>query len=264
MVKIATMAQAGTRKATRMKQLTGIRLAPTTLETERRPMAMISTNKLCRTFRVGDSQVHALDHVDLEIGQGDYVAVMGPSGSGKSTLMNILGCLDSPNEGAYRLLGHEVAEMNDEQLSRMRNQHIGFVFQSFHLLPRMTALENVLLPLRYSDLDLDESRERGVALLSRLGLSDRMNHKPNQLSGGQRQRVAIARSMIIEPPLLLADEPTGNLDSMTSQEIMGLFDELNSRGQTILMVTHEEEIAAHARRLIRMRDGKIEDDSTKH
>jgi putative ABC transport system ATP-binding protein len=227
-------------------------------------MSMISTNQLCRTFKVGDSEVHALDHVDLEIGQGDYVAVMGPSGSGKSTLMNILGCLDSPDEGTYRLLDQEVAEMNDEQLSRMRNQHIGFVFQSFHLLPRMTALENVLLPLRYSDLDLDESRERGIALLSRLGLSDRMDHKPNQLSGGQRQRVAIARSMIIEPPLLLADEPTGNLDSSTSQEIMGLFDELNGRGQTILMVTHEEEIAAHSRRLIRMRDGKIEDDSTKH
>ena len=225
---------------------------------------MISTNQLCRTFKVGDSEVHALDHVDLEIGQGDYVAVMGPSGSGKSTLMNILGCLDSPDEGTYRLLDQEVAEMNDEQLSRMRNQHIGFVFQSFHLLPRMTALENVLLPLRYSDLDLDESRERGIALLSRLGLSDRMDHKPNQLSGGQRQRVAIARSMIIEPPLLLADEPTGNLDSSTSQEIMGLFDELNGRGQTILMVTHEEEIAAHSRRLIRMRDGKIEDDTTKH
>jgi putative ABC transport system ATP-binding protein len=227
-------------------------------------MSMISTEKLCRNFHVGDSWVHALDRVDLEINEGDYVAVMGPSGSGKSTLMNILGCLDSPNAGTYRLLDREVAQMNDEQLSQMRNQHIGFVFQSFHLLPRMTALENVLLPLRYSDLDLVESRERGIALLARLGLADRMNHKPNQLSGGQRQRVAIARSMIIEPPLLLADEPTGNLDSSTSQEIMGLFDELNSRGQTILMVTHEKEIAAHSRRLIRMRDGKIEDDTTKH
>lgn len=225
---------------------------------------MISTHKLCRRFHVGDSWVHALDHVDLDITKGDFVAVMGPSGSGKSTLMNILGCLDTPNEGNYRFLDQEVADMDDEQLSRIRNERIGFVFQSFHLLPRLTALENVLLPLRFSDSDPSKSQQHGLDLLSRLGLSDRTDHKPNQLSGGQRQRVAIARSLINEPPLLLADEPTGNLDSRTSEEIMELFEELNSRGQTILMVTHEEEIAAHAKRLIRMRDGKIEDDSSTH
>lgn len=225
---------------------------------------MISTTELCRCFRVGDSLVHALDHVNLQIEEGDFVAVMGPSGSGKSTLMNILGCLDTPDDGRYRLLEQEVADLDDEELSRIRNRRIGFVFQSFHLLPRLTALENVLLPLRYSDMDIHEAHERGVDLLGRLGLADRMDHKPNQLSGGQRQRVAIARSIINEPPLLLADEPTGNLDSKTSEEIMELFGELNRRGQTILMVTHEEEIAAHARRLIRMRDGKIEHDALTH
>ena len=225
---------------------------------------MITTRKLCRRFHVGDTWVHALDHVDLQIDEGDFVAVMGPSGSGKSTLMNILGCLDTPDEGNYRFLEQEVDEMDDDQLSRVRNQRIGFVFQSFHLLPRLTALENVLLPLRFSDVDLLASRQRGLDLLDRLGLSDRTDHRPNQLSGGQRQRVAIARSMINEPQLLLADEPTGNLDSRTSEEIMELFEEINGRGQTILMVTHEEEIAAHAKRLIRMRDGKIEDDSKTH
>jgi putative ABC transport system ATP-binding protein len=225
---------------------------------------MITTHNLCRRFHVGDSWVHALDHVDLHIDEGDFVAVMGPSGSGKSTLMNILGCLDTPDEGNYRFLEQEVADMDDDQLSRVRNQRIGFVFQSFHLLPRLTALENVLLPLRFSDSDPSATRQRGLDLLDRLGLSDRTDHRPNQLSGGQRQRVAIARSMINEPPLLLADEPTGNLDSRTSEEIMELFEEINGRGQTILMVTHEEEIAAHAKRLIRMRDGKIEDDSSTH
>ena len=206
--------------------------------------------------------MHALDHVDLRIEEGDFVAVMGPSGSGKSTLMNILGCLDTPDDGRYRLLEESVDRLDDTELSRIRNEKIGFVFQSFHLLPRMTALENVLLPLRYSDQDANEHRDRGIDLLTRLGLADRLDHRPNQLSGGQRQRVAIARSLINAPPLLLADEPTGNLDSRTSGEIMALFQELNRQGQTILMVTHEEEIAAHARRLIRMRDGKIEHDST--
>ena len=225
---------------------------------------MITTSNLCRRFQVGDSVVRALDHVDLQIDEGDFVAVMGPSGSGKSTLMNILGCLDTPDGGRYRLLNQEVAELDDTELSRIRNRHIGFVFQSFHLLPRMTALENVLLPLRYADQDLQDFRARGTDLLERLGLSDRMDHKPGQLSGGQRQRVAIARSVINDPPLLLADEPTGNLDSKTSEEIMELFGELNRRGQTILMVTHEEEIATHARRLIHMRDGKIEHDSSVH
>ena len=224
---------------------------------------MIATHQLCRRFHVGDSWVHALDNVDLHINEGDFVAVMGPSGSGKSTLMNILGCLDTPNDGHYRLLDHEVAKLDDDELSRIRNQHIGFVFQSFHLLPRLNALENVMLPLRYSNVDLAKAQERAAKLLDRLGLSDRAHHKPNQLSGGQRQRVAIARSMINQPPLLLADEPTGNLDSKTSDEIMGLFTELNEGGQTILMVTHEDEIAAHARRLIHMRDGKIEHDSSR-
>jgi putative ABC transport system ATP-binding protein len=225
---------------------------------------VISTRDLCRNFRVGDSWVHALDHVNLQIDKGDFVAVMGPSGSGKSTLMNILGCLDTPDDGRYRFLEQEVADLDDAELSRIRNRRIGFVFQSFHLLPRLTALDNVLLPMRYSDTDAHEAHERGVDLLKRLGLADRMDHKPNQLSGGQRQRVAIARSIINEPPLLLADEPTGNLDSKTSEEIMELFGELNRRGQTVLMVTHEEEIAAHARRLIRMRDGRIEHDTLTH
>ncbi|MDH3787952.1 MAG: ABC transporter ATP-binding protein [Xanthomonadales bacterium] len=225
---------------------------------------MIETTSLCRKFHVGDTWVHALDHVDLRIAEGDFVAVMGPSGSGKSTLMNILGCLDTPDGGHYQLLDLEVATLSDDELSRIRNQKIGFVFQSFHLLPRMTARENVLLPLRYSNADLAVARDRADDLLDRLGLADRLDHRPNQLSGGQRQRVAIARSLINAPPLLLADEPTGNLDSRTSVEIMELFSELNRQGQTILMVTHEEEIAAHANRLIRMRDGKIEHDSSVH
>ena len=225
---------------------------------------MISTQQLCRRFHVGDSWVHALDRVDLDIAEGDFVAVMGPSGSGKSTLMNILGCLDTPDEGNYHLLDKEVARLDDAELSSIRNACIGFVFQSFHLLPRLTALENVMLPLRYSDTDAGAARERAERLLVRLGLSDRLDHRPNQLSGGQRQRVAIARSLVNEPPLLLADEPTGNLDSKTSVEIMDLFTELNRSGQTILMVTHEDEIAECARRLIRMRDGKIEDDTTRH
>ena len=224
---------------------------------------MISTSGLSRQFRVGDSLVHALDHVDLQIDGGDFVAVMGPSGSGKSTLMNILGCLDTPDGGQYWLLEQPVAELDDDALSRVRNRKIGFVFQSFHLLPRMTALENVLLPLRYSDVDAVSARSKGEDLLRRLGLGDRMDHRPNQLSGGQRQRVAIARSLINEPPLLLADEPTGNLDSRTSEEIMNLFGEINQQGQTILMVTHEEEIANHTKRLIRMRDGRIEHDSSR-
>ena len=225
---------------------------------------MITTTKLCRRFRVGDTTVHALDNVDLEIDEGDFVAVMGPSGSGKSTLMNILGFLDTPDGGRYRFFGEEVASLDDTRLSRIRNEKIGFVFQSFHLLPRLTALDNVLLPLRYTESEPADRQERGLRLLDRLGLSDRVDHRPNQLSGGQRQRVAIARSLINAPRLLLADEPTGNLDSRTSVEIMDLFAELNSDGQTILMVTHEEEIAAHAKRLIRMRDGKIEHDTIRH
>lgn len=223
---------------------------------------MITTRALVRQFKVGDSVVHALDEVDLDIAAGEFVAVMGPSGSGKSTLMNILGCLDTPDGGDYQLLGESVAALDDEALSGIRNRHIGFVFQSFHLLPRMTALENTLLPFRYRDVLPVGIRERAVDLLTQLGLADRLDHRPNQLSGGQRQRVAIARALVGKPPLLLADEPTGNLDSKTSVEIMDLFQALNADGQTILMVTHEDEIAACARRVIHMRDGRIERDES--
>ncbi|MDA0792024.1 MAG: ABC transporter ATP-binding protein [Proteobacteria bacterium] len=222
---------------------------------------VIVTKGLCRTFEVGESEVHALDHVDLVVEQGDFVAVMGPSGSGKSTLMNILGCLDTPDAGEYRLLDQAVSAMEDEALSRLRNRYIGFVFQSFHLLPRLTAIENVLLPLRFAQGDVHDSEANGRSLLQRLGLSERMHHRPNQLSGGQRQRVAIARALVASPPLLLADEPTGNLDSKTSVEIMTLFGELNADGQTVVMVTHEDDIAACAKRVIRMRDGKVESDA---
>ncbi|MEL7296844.1 MAG: ABC transporter ATP-binding protein [Pseudomonadota bacterium] len=221
---------------------------------------MIETHKLTRRFKVGDTEVRALDAVDLQIESGEFVAVMGPSGSGKSTLMNILGCLDTPDEGEYALLGHAVGQMEDADLSRIRNQHIGFVFQSFHLLPRMTALDNVLLPFRFSPAMPADATTNAVALLGDLGLAERLDHRPNQLSGGQRQRVAIARALVNTPPLLLADEPTGNLDSKTSVEIMQLFTRLNQNGQTIMMVTHEEEIAAYAKRVVRMRDGRIEKD----
>ena len=228
--------------------------------------SVISTSGLCRIFHVGEARVNALDHVDIEVQSGDFVAVMGPSGSGKSTLMNILGCLDRPDLGEYRLLGQTVSSMNDEQLSGLRNRYIGFVFQSFHLLPRMTALENVLLPLRFAQDDgaREAARRRGPELLDRLGLRDWTHHRPNQLSGGQRQRVAIARALVAAPSLLLADEPTGNLDSRTSQDLMSLFGEFSREGQTILMVTHEEEIAAHARRIVRMRDGKVEHDRARN
>ncbi|MXW53174.1 MAG: ABC transporter ATP-binding protein [Gammaproteobacteria bacterium] len=222
--------------------------------------SLISVQNLCRTFQVGDMAVHALDHVTLDISQGDFVAVMGPSGSGKSTLMNILGCLDTPTSGSYRLMDQEVSDMEDGLLSNIRNRYIGFVFQSFHLLPRLTALENVLLPMRYrkQDEDVRIDRDRVREIMERLGIADRMQHHPNQLSGGQRQRVAIARALVTRPSLLLADEPTGNLDSKTSEGIMTLFDELNADNQTILIVTHEDEVARHAKRVVLMRDGKIE------
>ena len=219
---------------------------------------LISIRDLCRNFQVGDQDVHALDHVTLNIQEGDFVAVMGPSGSGKSTLMNILGCLDTPSSGSYQLLDQNVSEMDDSQLSALRNQYIGFVFQSFHLLPRLSALENVLLPLRYRNRGISDAVQKAHELLDKLGMQDRMRHHPNQLSGGQRQRVAIARALVANPSLLLADEPTGNLDSKTSEGIMSLFDELNSNHQTILIVTHEEHVAAHAKRVVLMRDGKIE------
>ncbi|MYD43787.1 MAG: ABC transporter ATP-binding protein [Gammaproteobacteria bacterium] len=219
---------------------------------------MVQGHELCRTYEVGDTSVRALDHVNIEMHVGDFVAVMGPSGSGKSTLMNILGCLDRPDSGDYRLLNRQVAALDDESLSSIRNSHLGFVFQSFHLLPRMTALENVLLPMRFAKTGHAGSREYGCELLSRLGLGDRMDHRPNQLSGGQRQRVGIARALLSKPTLLLADEPTGNLDSKTASEILDLLLAFNREGQTILLVTHEHEIASLAHRIIHMRDGKIE------
>lgn len=219
---------------------------------------LIEARELCRTFLVGDSEVHALDHVSLTMAEGEFVAVMGPSGSGKSTLMNILGCLDRADSGSYRLGDEFVHEMDDIALSVVRNQKIGFVFQSFHLLPRLSALENVLLPLRFARGRNTQTRENGRELLLRLGLGDRLDHHPNQLSGGQRQRVAIARALLAKPGLLLADEPTGNLDSKTADEILELLLTFNSEGQTILLVTHESELATHAHRTIHMRDGRIE------
>ena len=222
------------------------------------PTQLIELDDLSRTFMVGDNEVHAIDHVTLTINTGEYVAVMGPSGSGKTTLMNILGCLDTPTGGSYKLLDQQVSQLEDAQLSEIRNRYIGFVFQSFHLLPRLTALENVLLPVRYKKDGIPETMERGEELLVKLGMEDRMKHHPNQLSGGQRQRVAIARALVAKPSLLLADEPTGNLDSRTSEGIMNLFDDLYQEEQTILIVTHEDEVASHAKRVIHMRDGKIE------
>ena len=218
---------------------------------------MIRTHQLCRRFHVGDSWVHALDEVDLHIRKGDFVAVMGPSGSGKSTLMNILGCLDTPNDGQYRFLEQEVARLDDAELSRIRNEQIGFVFQSFHLLPRLTAVQNVVLPLRYSDIDFAEAKERGEKLLTRLGLADRMDHRPNQLSGGQRQRVAIARAMVMRPTVLLADEPTGNLDRSSAKEVMELLETMNREGLTLIVVTHDMAVARRANRVIRMEDGEL-------
>lgn len=222
---------------------------------------VISVRNLRRTFHVGDIDVHALDDISLDIHQGEFIAVMGPSGSGKSTLMNILGCLDTPTSGSYELLEHRVSEMDDDQLSDIRNQYLGFVFQSFHLLPRLTAWDNVLLPMRYarsSRTSASETITHAHQVVKDLGMDDRMKHNPNQLSGGQRQRVAIARALVTNPSLLLADEPTGNLDSKTSANILSLFDALNEQNQTILIVTHEDEVAKHASRVIHMRDGKIE------
>jgi putative ABC transport system ATP-binding protein len=221
-------------------------------------MAVIETQGLCRRFHVGDSWVHALDHIDLDVGEGDFVAVMGPSGSGKSTLMNILGCLDTPDEGAYRLLDREVSSLDDTAMSRMRNSNIGFVFQSVHLLPRLTALDNVLLPLRFGGRDPATVRPHAIALLERLGLGDRMEHRPNQLSGGQRQRVAIARSLVNAPSLLLADEPTGNLDPDLSAEILRLFLTINRRGTTVLLATHDRDMIQRiGRRVLGLDAGRL-------
>ena len=213
-----------------------------------------------KIYQMGSERVRALDGVDLEIQRNEYVAIMGPSGSGKSTMMNIIGCLDTPTEGTYMLNGQQVSEMDDNELASVRNREIGFVFQTFNLLPRVTCLQNVELPLIYSGKRRSIRRAMAEDALTKVGLADRMTHKPNELSGGQRQRVAVARAIVNDPSILLADEPTGNLDSRTGDEIMLLFEALYRRGNTLLVVTHEEEVARHARRIIRLRDGLIEID----
>lgn len=221
---------------------------------------MIKTRTLTKTYLMGEELVKALDGVDIEINKGEYVAIMGPSGSGKSTLMNLIGCLDTPSSGEYWLNEQLVSDLTDDQLAQVRNREIGFVFQTFHLLPRYTALENVQLPLIYSDTPVEERLLLAERALEMVDLKDRMKHRPNELSGGQRQRVAIARALINHPAILLADEPTGNLDTHTGREILELFEKLHHEGNTIVLVTHDSEIAAHAQRTIRLRDGKVEED----
>ncbi len=221
---------------------------------------MIVLEHIVKRYMMGDETVLALAGVDLTIARNEYVALTGPSGSGKSTLMNLIGCLDTPTEGRYTLNGRDVSGMNDAELAHVRNREIGFVFQSFHLLPRMTVLQNVMQPLVYRGMPPAERRERAAEALGKVGLGDRMGHRPNQLSGGQRQRVAIARALVGAPSILLADEPTGNLDSRTSTEIMALFDALHAQGQTVVLVTHEPDIAAHCHRTIRVSDGRIVED----
>ena len=219
--------------------------------------ALISLQDIRKTYVLGDQTVHALKKINLNIHQGEYVALMGPSGSGKSTLMNIIGCLDTPSAGQYWLNQKEVSKMSDIELSKVRNDEIGFVFQTFNLLNRLSSLENVALPLVYAGVSQKERLERARETLNKVGLGNRLDHKPNELSGGQRQRVAVARALINNPSLLLADEPTGNLDTQTSHEIMGLFEEIHAAGNTIVLVTHEEDIANHAKKIVRLRDGLI-------
>ena len=218
---------------------------------------VIKTEELAKVYEMGSEQVHALRSVNVEIRKGEYVAIMGPSGSGKSTLMNLIGCLDSPTSGRYWLAGRLVSDLDDDELAYIRNKEIGFVFQTFNLLPRATALHNVELPLIYNGTPAVERLERAKQALEKVDLTERMNHKPNELSGGQRQRVAIARALVNSPSIVLADEPTGNLDSKTGDEIMSLFETLHSQGNTIIVVTHENDIAQHARRIIHIRDGKV-------
>ncbi len=221
---------------------------------------MIRLAGITKHYRMGDEEVRALDGVDLHIARNEYVALIGPSGSGKSTLMNLLGCLDSPTTGTYVLNGRDTSSMNDRELAQVRNEEIGFVFQSFHLLPRLTVLDNVAQPLVYRGVPRSERNRRATEALEQVGLGNRLGHRPNQLSGGQRQRVAVARALVGKPSILLADEPTGNLDSRTSTEIMALFDALHRDGQTVIVVTHEPDIAAHCRRTIRIGDGRIVED----
>jgi len=221
---------------------------------------VIKTEALAKVYEMGAEQVHALRGVDVEIHKGEYVAIMGPSGSGKSTLMNLIGCLDSPSSGKYWLAGRLVSDLDDDELAYIRNKEIGFVFQTFNLLPRATALHNVELPLIYNGTPAEERIEKAKMALERVDLMDRMNHKPNELSGGQRQRVAVARALVNSPSIVLADEPTGNLDSKTGEEIMTLFENLYRQGNTIILVTHEHDIAQHAHRIIHIRDGKIASD----
>ncbi|MFC5683016.1 ABC transporter ATP-binding protein [Flavobacterium sp. MAHUQ-51] len=224
---------------------------------------LIKIANIKRNFELGDEIVYVLKGIDLEINKGEYVALMGPSGSGKSTLMNLLGCLDTPTSGTYILNGKDVSKMRDDELAEIRNKEIGFVFQTFNLLPRTTALDNVALPMIYAGYPKEERNKRAIEVLKQVNLADRMDHQPNQLSGGQRQRVAVARALVNKPSIILADEPTGNLDSKTSIEIMNLFNDIHANGNTVILVTHEEEIAAYAHRVIRLRDGMIESDTRK-
>lgn len=221
---------------------------------------VIEIRGIIRNFQLGQETVYVLKGIDLDIARGEYLAIMGPSGSGKSTLMNLLGCLDTPTDGTYNLNGNDVSQMTDNELADIRNREIGFVFQTFNLLPRTTALDNVALPLVYAGSSKKDRIIRAEEVLTDVGLSDRMEHKPNQLSGGQRQRVAIGRALVNKPSIILADEPTGNLDSKTSLEIMQLFDDIHAAGNTVILVTHEEEVSKHAHRVIRLRDGTIESD----
>jgi len=222
---------------------------------------MIRLSGIVKRYIMGEEELMALAGVDLHIGRNEYVALIGPSGSGKSTLMNLIGCLDTPSEGSYVLNGRDTSTMNDNELAQVRNQEIGFVFQSFHLLPRLTVLENVMQPLVYRGMPRAERKRLATEALTQVGLGSRLGHRPNQLSGGQRQRVAVARALVGKPSILLADEPTGNLDSRTSAEIMALFDEVHRSGQTVVVVTHEPDIAAHCRRTLRVNDGKIVEDT---
>ncbi len=230
-------------------------------ENNERGRALIDITGITKVYRMGSTEVHALAGVDLQVEHNEYIAIMGPSGSGKSTLMNVIGCLDTPTDGDFFLNSKNVSHMSDDELAQIRNSEIGFVFQTFNLLPRVTCLQNVELPLIYAGVRKSDRKALAMQALESVGLGDRVTHKPSELSGGQRQRVAVARALVNSPSILLADEPTGNLDSRTSEEIMELFEELHERGNTILIVTHEEEVAQHTRRIVRLRDGKVETDT---